>query len=223
MIAPCYPESVANKVFCSVGGVRFIKWAQDLVSFVKGNNPSNLYMDKRYNTFKDFLASVCFLHCHQHGMAPQAVGQVGGLKKSAMKSWTLRGKRAFFKIKNKQVGYRMNPSCEVFAYLVLRGKMRLNPQFANLSSSRMSAIGPGITSIEEVLEFPVKRMSKGAKIHSSSTHKGLTWSWSSHIKRLIVCLLIWYGSIYSTGRMFVCLFRSRYRYTQFTVVIIISW
>jgi hypothetical protein len=35
----------------------------------------------------------------------------------------------------------------------------------------MDAIGPGITSIEEVLEFPVKRMSKGSKIHSSSTHK----------------------------------------------------
>ena len=49
--------------------------------------------------------------------------------------------------------------------------MRLNPQFANLSSSRMGAIGPGITSIEEVLEFPLKRMSKGAKIYSSSTHK----------------------------------------------------
>jgi hypothetical protein len=63
--------------------------------------------------------------------------------------------------------------------------MRLNPQFANLSSSRMGAIGPGITSIEEVLEFPVKRMSKGAKIYSTSTHKeGLTWSWSSHLQSL---------------------------------------
>ena len=59
-----------------------------------------------------------------------------------------------------------------FAYLVLRGKMRLNPRFANLSSSSMGAIGPGITSIEEVLEFPVKRMSKGAKIYSSSTQGG---------------------------------------------------
>ena len=49
--------------------------------------------------------------------------------------------------------------------------MRLNPQFANLSSSRMGAIGPGITSMEDVLEFPVKRMSKGAKIYSSFTHK----------------------------------------------------
>ena len=38
--------------------------------------------------------------------------------------------------------------------------MRLNPQFANLSSSSMGAIGPGVNSIEEVLEFPVKRMSK---------------------------------------------------------------
>jgi hypothetical protein len=101
MIAPCYPESVANKVFCSVGGVRFIKWAQDLVSFVKGNNPSNLYMDKRYNTFKDFLASVCFLHCHQHGMAPQAVGYVGG-PNQPLKSLTLRGK-AFFTTKDKEL------------------------------------------------------------------------------------------------------------------------
>jgi hypothetical protein len=51
----------------------------------------------------------------------------------------------------------------VFAYLVLRGKGRLNPQFANLSSSRMGTIGPGINSIEDVIEFPVKRMSKGSK------------------------------------------------------------
>ena len=52
--------------------------------------------------------------------------------------------------------------------------MRLNPQFANLSSSRMGAIGPGIPSIEEVLEFPVKRMSKGSKIYSSShTRRGI--------------------------------------------------
>jgi hypothetical protein len=76
----------------------------------------------------------------------------------------------------------------VFAHLVLRGKVYLNPQFAKLSSSRMGAIGPGIISIVDVLEFPVKRMSKGAKIYSSSTHKvGLTWSWSSHLQRLIVC------------------------------------
>ena len=68
--------------------------------------------------------------------------------------------------------------------------MRLNPQFANLSSSSMDAIGPGVNSIEEVLEFPVKRMSKGAKIYSSSTHKeGLTWSWSSHLQRLFVDLV----------------------------------
>ena len=67
--------------------------------------------------------------------------------------------------------------------------MRLNPQFANLSSSRMGAIGPGITSIEEVLEFPVNRMSKGSKIHSSSTHKGLTCSWSSHLQSLFVDLV----------------------------------
>ena len=68
--------------------------------------------------------------------------------------------------------------------------MRLNPQFANLSSSRMGAIGPGITSIKEVLEFPIKRMSKGSKIHSSSTHKeGLTLSWSSHLQVLFVDLV----------------------------------
>ena len=68
--------------------------------------------------------------------------------------------------------------------------MHLNPQFANLSSSSMGAIGPGITSIEEVLEFTVKRMSKGAKIHCSSTHKeGLTWSWSSHLQILFVDLV----------------------------------
>jgi hypothetical protein len=36
MIVPCYPESVANEVISTVGGVRFIKRAQDLlVSFVK--------------------------------------------------------------------------------------------------------------------------------------------------------------------------------------------
>ena len=67
--------------------------------------------------------------------------------------------------------------------------MRLNPQFANLSSSRMGAIGPGVNSIEEVLEFPVKRISKGSKICSSSTHKGLTWSWSSHLQSLFVDLV----------------------------------
>ena len=68
--------------------------------------------------------------------------------------------------------------------------MRLNSQFANHSSSRMGAIGPGVNSIDNVLEFPVKRMSKGSKIHSSSTHKeGLTWSWSSHLQRLLVDLV----------------------------------
>ena len=36
MIAPYYPESVANEVLSTVGGVRFIKWAQDsLVSFAE--------------------------------------------------------------------------------------------------------------------------------------------------------------------------------------------
>ena len=100
-------------------------------------------------------------------------------------SLTLKGKSF---LHNKQVGDRLHPSCEVFAYLVLRGKVCLNPQFANLSSSSMGTIGPGITSIDDVLEFPVKRMNKGSKIHSSSTQdEGLTWSWSSHLQRLVVC------------------------------------
>ena len=46
-----------------MGGVRFIKWAQDpLVSFVKCEPPSLLLCggDKRYNAFKDVLAPVCF-------------------------------------------------------------------------------------------------------------------------------------------------------------------
>jgi hypothetical protein len=30
MIAPYYPESVANEVLSTMGGVRFIKWAQDV-------------------------------------------------------------------------------------------------------------------------------------------------------------------------------------------------
>ena len=61
MIAPCYQESVANEVLSTVGGVRFIKWAQDsLVSFVKCDNPSILPCggDKRYNAFKDILAPI---------------------------------------------------------------------------------------------------------------------------------------------------------------------
>ena len=60
MIAPCYQESVANEVLSTVGGVRFIKWAQDtLVSFVKCDPPSILHGgDKRYNAFKDVLAPI---------------------------------------------------------------------------------------------------------------------------------------------------------------------
>ena len=64
IIAPCYPESVANEVLSTVGGARFIKWAQDpLVSFVKCDNPSIPLSggDKRYNAFKDVLASICFV------------------------------------------------------------------------------------------------------------------------------------------------------------------
>jgi hypothetical protein len=61
MIAPCYPESVANEVISTVGGVRFIKWAQDpLVSFVKCEPPSILLCggDTHYNAFKDVLAPI---------------------------------------------------------------------------------------------------------------------------------------------------------------------
>ena len=65
MIAPCYPESVANEVLSIVGGVRFIKWTQDLVSFVKCGPPSILCGDKCYNAFKDVLAPICFFDCHQ--------------------------------------------------------------------------------------------------------------------------------------------------------------
>ena len=81
MIAPCYPESVANEVLSAVGGVRFIKWAQDLlVSFVKHDPPSILPCggDKRYNAFKDILAPISFFCRRQPGMAPQAEGYVGG-------------------------------------------------------------------------------------------------------------------------------------------------
>jgi hypothetical protein len=68
--------------------------------------------------------------------------------------------------------------------------VQLNPQFANLSSSSMGAIGPVINSYGDVLEFSVKTMSKGSKIHSSSTHnKGLTRSWSSHLQSLFVDLV----------------------------------
>jgi hypothetical protein len=64
MIAPCYQESVANEMLSTVGGVRFIKWAQDLVSFVKGELPSILHGgDKRYNAFKDVLSPICFFCC----------------------------------------------------------------------------------------------------------------------------------------------------------------
>ena len=69
-----------------MGGVRFIKWAQDtLVSFVKCEPPSILLSggDKRYNAFKDVLASIWFFHYRQPGMAPQAEGYVGGPNKPA--------------------------------------------------------------------------------------------------------------------------------------------
>ena len=63
MIAPCYPESVANEVLSTVGGVRFIKWAQEpLASFVKCDPPSLLHIgDKCYDASKDVLAPICFV------------------------------------------------------------------------------------------------------------------------------------------------------------------
>ena len=94
IIARCYPESVANEMLSTVGGVRFIKWAQDLVSFVKCEPPSILLCeDKCYNAFKDVLAPICcyFHHC-QPGMAPQAEGYVGGPNKQAFEKPDLEGK-----------------------------------------------------------------------------------------------------------------------------------
>jgi hypothetical protein len=64
MIAHCYQESVANEVVSTVGGVRFIKWAQDhLVSFVKCEPPSIFHSggDKHYSAFKDVLAPICLV------------------------------------------------------------------------------------------------------------------------------------------------------------------
>ena len=97
MIAPCYPESVANEVLSTVGGVRFIKWVQDLVSFVKCEPPSILLCggDKRYNAFKDILAPICFFRCCQPGMAPQAEGYVmleDPTSQPLKSSLTLKGK-----------------------------------------------------------------------------------------------------------------------------------
>ena len=68
-----------------MGGVRFIKWAQDLVSFVKCEPPPILFCggDKRYNAFKDVLVPICLFHCQQPGMALQAEGYVGGPNKPA--------------------------------------------------------------------------------------------------------------------------------------------
>ena len=76
-----------------MGGGRFIKWAQDLVSFVKCEPPSILHgRDKRYSAFKDVLAPICFFYCCQPGMAPQAEGYVGGLNKLAFEKSNLEGK-----------------------------------------------------------------------------------------------------------------------------------
>ena len=77
----------------------------------------------------------------------------------------------------------------MYAYLVLRGKVHLNPQFANLSSSSMGAIGPGITYIDDVLEFPEKRMSKDPKyIPVPHTRGGLHGAGAVIFR---VYLLIW--------------------------------
>jgi hypothetical protein len=79
----------------TVGGVRFIKWAQDLVSFVKCDPPSILPCggDKRYNAFKDVLATICSFHCWQPRKAPQAEGYVGGPNKPVLEKYSdLEGK-----------------------------------------------------------------------------------------------------------------------------------
>ena len=77
-----------------MGGVRFIKWAQDLVSFVKCEPQSILLCgwDKRYNSCKDVLAPISFFRCHQPGMAPQAEGYVGGPNKPVFEKPDLEGK-----------------------------------------------------------------------------------------------------------------------------------
>ena len=103
MIAPCYPESVANEVLSTVGGVRFIKWAQDpLVSFVKCEPPSILFYggDKRYSAFKNVLAPISYFRNRQPGMAHQAEGYVmlcyvmleDPTNKTLKSSLTLKGK-----------------------------------------------------------------------------------------------------------------------------------
>ena len=91
----------------TVGGVRFIKWAQDLVSFVKCEPPSLLHCggDKRYNAFKDILAQISFFRRHQPGMAPQAEGYVGGPNQPLKSSLTLKGKSF---LHSKQVGDRLH-------------------------------------------------------------------------------------------------------------------
>ena len=109
MIAPCYPESVANEVLSSVGGVRFIKSTHDLVSFVKCDPPSILHGgDKRYNAFKDVLAPICIVfsvavnlewHLRLRVMLEDPTSQP--LKSSL----TLKGKSF---LHNKQVGDRLH-------------------------------------------------------------------------------------------------------------------
>jgi hypothetical protein len=88
MITPCYQELKANEVLSTVGCVRFIKWAQDLVSFVEGEPPSILLcsVDKRYNVFKDVLAPICCFRRRQPGIAPQIEGYVGGPAKPAFEN-----------------------------------------------------------------------------------------------------------------------------------------
>jgi hypothetical protein len=96
----------------TVGGVRFIKWAQDLlVSFVKCEPPSILPCggDKRYSAFKDVLAPICFFHHWQSGMAPQAAEGYVMLKdptgQPLKSSLTLKGKSF---LHNKRVGERVH-------------------------------------------------------------------------------------------------------------------
>ena len=113
IIAPCYQESVANEVLSTVGGVRFIKWAQDpLVSFVKCEPPSILLCsgNKRYNAFKDILAPIWFFSLSSStwngtsGWGLCSRTQQASLWKVV---WPWR-ERAFFTTKGKRVGDRLH-------------------------------------------------------------------------------------------------------------------
>ena len=79
----------------------------------------------------------------------------------------------------------------MFAYLVLRGKVCLNPQFANLSSSSMGAIGPGIKCTEDVLEFPSKVDEQMNQDTFQFHTQGGAYMELEQTSPEIDCLLIW--------------------------------